>query len=142
MICSYLPGNLADTYTVPSTIKRIGGFAFCNCHNLKYINIPDTVEKVENCAFRYCTRLEEVNINAVSLGTEVFRDDYKLKKFTIGNSVKNWNSHIVAGCNNLTSLTYFGTIEEWNNTLGKSNTWKIGNSSTTKIICSDGDITL
>ena len=142
VICSYLPGNLADTYTVPSTIKRIGGFAFCNCHNLKYINIPDTVEKVENCAFRYCTRLEEVNINAVSLGTEVFRDDYKLKKFTIGNSVKNWNSHIVAGCNNLTSLTYFGTIEEWNNTLGKSNTWKIGNSSTTKIICSDGDITL
>ena len=32
--------------------------------------------------------------------------------------------------------------EQWNNILGKSTGWKVGNTSIKKIICSDGEITL
>ena len=40
------------------------------------------------------------------------------------------------------SINYLGTMDEWNGTLGKTSSWKNGNTSIKKIICSDGEITL
>ena len=40
------------------------------------------------------------------------------------------------------SINYLGTMDEWNGTLGKTSSWRNGNTSIKKIICSDGEITL
>ena len=43
---------------LPSGIKTIGRFAFCNCWNLEHINLPDTVERIEISAFDGATGLK------------------------------------------------------------------------------------
>lgn len=139
---AYPTGKTGDTYTIPNNVKEIGQSAFYKCVNLKNINIPDTVESVENSAFGFCSNLEEITVNANKLGRLTFYGSGKLEKVTIGSNVGSWSDQIFLSCNKIQSITYLGTKEQWNNILGKSTGWKVGNTSIKKIICSDGEITL
>lgn len=52
---------------IPSSVKVIGGFAFCRCSSLTSIHIPDTVMKIEDGAFDRCDNLKEVYISNPAL---------------------------------------------------------------------------
>lgn len=43
-----------EEFTVPSNIKRIGGWAFGMCRKLRHIYIPQTVFSIRPNAFRNC----------------------------------------------------------------------------------------
>ena len=60
----------------------------------------------------------------------------------IGENVTKLGVDAFLNCSNLKSINYLGTMDEWNNTLGKTSSWRNGNTSIKKIICSDGEITL
>lgn len=82
------------------------------------------------------------SINADNMDYSIFLDYKELTTVIIGKNVKVLDYGIFNSCSNIISITYLGTMDEWNNIVTKSNLWKNGNSSITKIICSDGEINL
>jgi hypothetical protein len=58
----------------PSSLTRIGEFAFSKCENLKRVDLPDSLIQLDAGAFYYCTRLEEVNLsnNVSTIENSVF----------------------------------------------------------------------
>ena len=62
--------------------------------------------------------------------------------YRIGENVTKLSVDVFLNCSNLKSINYLGTMDEWNGTLGKTSSWRNGNTSIKKIICSDGEITL
>ena len=141
-IYCYPTGKTGDTYIFDSNIKEIGESAFFTCSALKNINIPDTVENVGSSAFGYCSNLKETNVNAKKLNRLTFYGSSNLESVTIGANVNSWSDQVFLSCNKIPSITYLGTKDEWSNTLGKTSLWKNGNTSITKIICSDGEINM
>ena len=63
--------------TFPSTLKSIGNNAFCNCYNIKELNIPEGCETIGRSAFVYCNDLQKVVLPATltSLGDYAFRNN-------------------------------------------------------------------
>lgn len=82
------------------------------------------------------------SINADNMDYSIFLDYKELTTVIIGKNVKGLGYEIFNSCSNIISITYLGTMDEWNSTIGKTSSWKNGNSSITKIICSDGEINL
>ena len=140
-IYAYPTGKVGDTYKIPSNVKEIGNSAFHDCRSLKNIDIPSTVEKVGTTAFRGSSIIT-ASINASTSGNYIFLDAKSLEKVVIGENVTKLGVDAFLNCSNLKSINYLGTMDEWNNTLGKTSSWKNGNTSIKKIICSDGEITL
>ena len=140
-IYAYPTGKQEDTYVFDSNVKEIGESAFWTT-NLKCINIPDTIESVGNSAFGFCSNLKEVTVNAKKLNRLTFYGSGNLDSVTIGRNVSSWGDQVFLSCNKIPSITYLGTKDEWNNTLGKTSLWKNGNTSIKKIICSDGKINM
>ena len=64
---------------LPSTITKIGVFAFKDCISLKEIYIPDSIVKINDYAFAGCSSLKEIDINII----------------------KSFNYNIFNGCNSL-----------------------------------------
>ncbi len=140
-IYAYPTGKVGDTYKIPSNVKEIGNSAFHDCRSLKNIDIPSTVEKVGTTAFRGSSIIT-ASINASTTGRYVFFNATSLEKVIIGENVTSLGGDSFSNCSKLKSINYLGTIDEWNNTLGKTSSWRNGNTSIKKIICSDGEITL
>ena len=50
------------TYDIPSSVTRIGDYAFVGCSNLTSINIPNSVTDIGWYAFKCCSSLTSINI--------------------------------------------------------------------------------
>ena len=140
-IYAYPTGKVGDTYKIPSNVKEIGSSAFSGCCSLKNIDIPSTVENIGGTAFQGSS-IMTASINASTSGNYIFMNARSLEKVVIGKNVTKLSVDVFLNCSNLKSINYLGTMDEWNNTLGKTSSWKNGNTSIKKIICSDGEITL
>ncbi len=94
-----------DVYTVelPSTLEKIGDWAFLDCWNLTEIHIPDSVTWIGFYAFGCCYDLEEVTLpaNLTVLEEEVFRDDYSLTSIYIPDTVTEIREDAFYGCDGL-----------------------------------------
>ena len=139
-IYAYPIGKVGNTYIFSSNVNEIGDSAFA-FSNLKAIDIPSTVEKVGSNAFQ-STGITTANIDASKIEYYIFWNSISLEKVVIGKNVTKLGGSVFLNCSNLKSITYLGTMDEWNNTLGKTSLWKNGNTSITKVICSDGEINL
>ena len=66
-LITYPMGKTETTFSIPSTVTRIGIFAFENCDNLTSVTIPDAVTSIGGYAFYSCDSLTSVTIpNAVT----------------------------------------------------------------------------
>ena len=93
---------------------------FMGCKNLKTApNIPNGVSIIGDDVFHNCTSLTSVTIpeGIASIGSSAF-----------------------SYCSRLTTINFGGTIEQWNN-ITKGDYWNYLVPAT-KIICSDGEVTL
>ena len=140
-IYAYPTGKVEDTYKIPSNVKEVGNSAFYGCRSLKNIDIPSTVEKIGTTAFQGSSIIT-ASINAGTTGSYIFLNAPSLEKVIIGENVTSLGGNSFSNCSKLKSINYHGTMDEWNNTLGKTSSWRNGNTSIKKIICSDGEITL
>lgn len=62
------PPAKTGTYTIPSTVKGIGSYAFYNCSNLTgALSIPKTVGLIGNYAFYGCNQLTAYNVDALNV---------------------------------------------------------------------------
>ena len=111
---SYMPITL-KTITVNSSIGC--GYAFYNCKNIERVNLLGTAI-IPRYAFKNCSGLKEVHLT---------------------DKVKTIETETFANCSNLTSITFYGTIEQWN-AIEKGTDWNAGISSSCIIHCLDGNI--
>ncbi len=126
-----------DVYevTIAEGVTSIGQYAFGHS-KVYYVSIPETVTEIEACAFTY-SDVESVYIpNSVeTIGDSAFKnsslyelyimsgvktiDDSafygtKLKNVKLPNSITKIGDHVFDDCENLKTITFVGTEEEWN----------------------------
>lgn len=89
------------------TVTEIGGYAFCNCSELKSIRIPDTYNSIGHSAFSGCSGLVSVAIgkSVAEIGGGAFEDCGRLASVDIPASVKKIGSYAFSGCSELTLVT-------------------------------------
>jgi hypothetical protein len=68
------PGGMAGTYTIPTSVTSIAGYAFKDCTNLTDVTIPASVTSLGSEAFFRCTNLTNITIppNVTSIGGSAF----------------------------------------------------------------------
>ena len=128
------------TVTLGNHVESIGNNAFTNCILLESITIPDSVTSVGLRAFQGCDKLTTANIGngVTAIEREMFKSCDILSTVYIGTGVTSIATGTFDGCTKLKSITYAGTIAQWN-TISKATGWK--NSQLSTIHCSGGDTT-
>ena len=134
-------------------MTSIGSRAFSGCHDLTSISIPDAVTSIGNDAFSGCTGLTNITVDAnnqyFSSVDGILFDKAQttlilcpiskaLEEYSIPDSVTSIGKYAFYGCESLTSIQYGGTVAQWN-AIEKNFPFLV---ATTKIICSDGEISL
>ena len=152
--------------TIPDSVTSIGDWAFSGCTGLTSITIPDSVTSIGDSAFYNCDSLTNVTIgnSVTSIGDSAFYNCDSLTNVTIGNSVTSIGDCTFYNCSGLTSVTipdsvtsigkeafsncynlgtinFEGTIEQWN-AIEKGKDWNYNVSSSCRIVCTDGAISL
>ena len=108
---AFLNCNSFTNVTIPNNVTSIGYMAFAYCSGLTSIIIPNSVTSIGAAAFSSCTGLTSVTIGSgvTSIGNSAFSGCSGLTSITIPNSVTSIGEEAF-NCNNLTSVTFQGTI--------------------------------
>ena len=101
---------------IPSSVKKIGDYAFMGCESLESVVIPSSVTEIGTQAFSSCSSLESVEIPP---------------------SVKKIGVNAFAYCTSLASVAFSGTVAQWK-TVEKDIGWNDG-VPTKCVKCADGE---
>ena len=95
------------TVTLPSTIKEIEYFAFCNCENLTSVNFPEGLEVINVDAFAGCISLEEVILpdSMIGVATRAFSNCSGITTLDLGNGLKYIGADAFQYCSGVTEVT-------------------------------------
>lgn len=109
---AFMDADKLETIIVPSSVNDIGHYAFNHCKVLKTININGKISSINNGTFYYCTKLETVNISACSstIGSEAFEECSSLKSFVIPNGVTDIENSAFNNCTSLSVVTIPNTV--------------------------------
>lgn len=159
---SMFGGTDVDSIVLPDNIKKIDEGAFSNCSSLESIVIPDSVNSIDQLAFTFCTSLKDITIpdSVVTIGEEafygsgltnitlpkhltriahhMFYDCSNLETITIPHGVTHIGRFAFYGCNNLHTIVYQGTMDEWNSISTPSSL--ASNVGSYTVRCTDGDL--
>ncbi|MDE6715071.1 MAG: leucine-rich repeat domain-containing protein, partial [Muribaculaceae bacterium] len=102
----FAPLSLEGEYTLPSSVKAIGRYAFSYCDSLTSVVIGNSVTTIGNSAFSSCTGLTSIDIpNSVqTIGDYAFHVCTGFTSIVIGNSVKTIGESAFSGCSGMTSV--------------------------------------
>jgi len=100
-------GKKFEKVTLPSTVLRINMQAFCNCINLKRVNLPKDLRIIGEGAFSGCTKLRKVIMKncTIKIGSKAFYQCKKLRELFIPPSVTFIDEDAFEGCSNLTIIS-------------------------------------
>ena len=92
---------------IPSSVTRLGSYAFYGMRNITSITIPNSVTYIGANTFYYCEGLTSITIpNSVTyIDSYAFRACYNLTSITIPSSVTGIGSGIFGDCTRLASIT-------------------------------------
>ena len=138
----YLENELVTKIQIPNVIAEVKAYTFYNCKSLTSIEIPDSVTSIGSEAFRNCISLTSIEIpdSVTDIGDWAFGWCNSLTSVTIGGNVTSIGDEAFSGCENLTSITFNGTKAQWN-AIEKGSWWN-NNVPATKVVCSDGEVSL
>ena len=144
-----------ETITIPSVVNLIGNAVFRGCNNLKTVIFEGTLPRVgikpgSNSVFtaegiHLIINAAEVDMlaDAKVSGTQRYSlDKYasNFTKITLGENVTSIQTDIFQNFNDLESISFDGTVEEWT-ALNMGTSWYNG-VELTKLTCTDGEICL
>ena len=103
-----------ESITIPSSVTRIGSKAFSGCSSLKNIEIPNSVTEIGDGAFYACKSLESITIpNGITMIDELTLDYcYALRNVVIPNSVTKIGYSAFGHCESLRSITIPDSVTE------------------------------
>jgi hypothetical protein len=90
----------------PTTLKKIGSYAFHGCDSLKSIQIPFGVEYVGKGAFKDCHRIESAVVPAslYKLAASTFENSYALKYVKIREGIQYIDDYCFKNCLSLEKI--------------------------------------
>lgn len=85
------PGNMKSV-AIPSSVTKIGAFAFDGCNALPSITIPKGVKNIAGAAFKSCRNLASVTIRGErpDAPNDIFQDCGNLKSIHVPANAKSW----------------------------------------------------
>lgn len=155
------PGGKSETsYTIPSTVKKVGkgafigntqlaqiiipegvtefgSSAFQNCSALTSVVIPDSVTSADDFTFYGCTSLKSIKFGngLKSTSYQMFRQCTSLTEMDFGSALEKLYAHTFAYCNSLTDITLPSNIKEiGNGTFGECSSLRSFTSNGLSII--------
>ena len=122
---------------IPDSVISIGNSAFLGNNSLTSVVIGNGVTRIGNEAFAYCDNLASVVIgNSVTrIGDEAFAYCNRMTSIEIPDTVTSIG-RAFSGCSNLRSITFKGTVAQWN-AVEKHPNWNY-NLPGTEVVCKDG----
>jgi len=101
--------------TIEEGITSIGENAFVQMRHVVSAKLPSTLTKIGRFAFMYCTSLEEIHIpDGVSqIGKEAFLNCQSLRVATLGSSLKEMPMYLFSGCISLESIEIPATVKRF-----------------------------
>ena len=114
-LLQYAVGKTETSFITPTTVTRIGLYAFSYC-NLEKITLSENVKNIVFYAFSDCAKLDSV---------------------TFGKGIKNISKYVFENCKALANITYQGTVAEWEK-VDKSDGWAEGVIAQS-VVCEDGN---
>ncbi|MGA2864305.1 MAG: leucine-rich repeat domain-containing protein [Verrucomicrobiota bacterium] len=101
------PAGKAGSYTIPSSVTSIGGWAFSVCTSLTNVTIRNSVTNIGDSAFGGCRSLTSVTIpdSVTSIGDRAFQGCSGLTTVTIPDSVTSIRDGAFDGCTGLATVT-------------------------------------
>lgn len=93
--------------SIPSSVTKIGDYAFCKCKNLTSIELPSGVTSLGYYAFTNCTNLASLTLpsSVKEIGSSAFQYCKSLTSITLPSGVENVWSDTFNGCESLKSIT-------------------------------------
>lgn len=129
------------TLTIPPSVTVIGGNAFRQTAITELI-VPSSVSTIEDYAFSRCTQLKTVRIESRVIGSYMFANCSALDSLTISANCKSIGENVLGYCEKLTTITYEGSLEQWEAITKPVNWIQTGNHQHNgylqKIQCLDG----
>lgn len=106
-------GNEVRKITLPSSLKKIGDFAFYYCKKIEEIIIPKNVTSIGKWAFCHCQSLESVEIpsSVTSIGDYAFIGCTNLASLELSYGIKSIGNGAFQGCTSLESVKLPNSIE-------------------------------
>ena len=92
---------------IPSSVTRIGTYAFIGCSSLTSISIPSSVTSIGDFAFTGCSGLTGISIpsSVTSIGGNAFSGCSGLTSISIPSSVTSIGNSVFYGCSGLTGIS-------------------------------------
>jgi len=99
-------GCLKASFTLPSTLTRVGNYSFQEMTAITTVSLPNSVTTLGHSAFAFCSELTTINLNnIISTGNATFRYCYKLNNITLSSGLTQINYENFNNCTSLTSIT-------------------------------------
>lgn len=89
--------------TIPSSVKKIGNYAFYDCEHLTSVTIPDSVTSMGSSIFYSCDNLSSVVLpkGTTYIPESMFSNCYNLTSVTVPSTVTEIKREAFKGCKNL-----------------------------------------
>lgn len=102
--------------TCPSSLLKIGNYAFSGCRSLTKVTLSDGLIEIVGEAFRDCVGLKSIIMydGLKKIGFSAFYGCISLKSVTIPASVTTIGDHAFYGDISLTDVYYGGSLMQWN----------------------------
>lgn len=141
-ICNGAFANASCDLLVPFGSMRVKPHAFSYCTGQSTAIISGESTSVCASAFEFCDSLTSATIcnGVTSIVESAFRHCTRLTCVDIPNSVTSIGDYAFFSCTGLTSITYKGTMAEWN-AIEKGADW-VRNVPCEAVQCTDGQVTL
>ena len=97
--------NSLQTITIPDNVTTIGANAF-NGTGITEITVPSTIIKVGNYAFANCDSLVNIVLNNNAISNYMFYDCNALKTVVIPSNINTVGSNAFQNCTSLTDVTF------------------------------------
>lgn len=113
---AFFENNSVEEIEIPSSVTRIGTYAFRDAVNLKSVTIPDSVTRIDSYAFYGCRSLRSINIpdSVTIIGGSAFRGCENLPRFDFPPNIKKMESYVLGECIKLSDVSIPSAVESIN----------------------------